>query len=74
MRTVLNARMKRHEMQINQRRAEIYALGQLMMVAQHKPKKFPRPEEFMGKSKRRAGSSDAEIRAYFRALAARNPR
>ncbi|PJE32672.1 hypothetical protein [Pseudooceanicola marinus] len=47
-----------------QRRGEIYSLGQLVMIATHSPKTFPKPDEFIDRRRRR-GSADAEIRAYF---------
>ncbi|MGI3164977.1 hypothetical protein [Pseudooceanicola sp. 200-1SW] len=52
-----------------QRRGEIYSLGQLVMIATHSPKTFPKPDEFIDR-KRRRGSADAEIRAYFTGRAA----
>tara|TARA_R110000737_G_scaffold210648_2_gene228299 strand:+ start:1389 stop:1589 length:201 start_codon:yes stop_codon:yes gene_type:complete len=49
---------------MRQRRGEIYSLGQLIMIATHAPKTFPKPTAFLD-GRRLQGSSDAELSAYF---------
>lgn len=58
---------------MRRRRGEVYALGQLVMIATHSPKKFPRPDAFLDR-RPAPRSSDDEVRAYFRARIAAGKR
>tara|TARA_R110000868_G_scaffold369682_3_gene633069 strand:- start:3784 stop:4032 length:249 start_codon:yes stop_codon:yes gene_type:complete len=61
---ILSGVLLGQERAMRQRRGEIYSLGQLVMIATHAPKQFPKPTAFLD-GRRRHGSSDAELSAYF---------
>ncbi|QOL80538.1 hypothetical protein [Pseudooceanicola spongiae] len=61
---ILSGVLLGQERAIRQRRGEIYSLGQLLMIATHAPKTFPKPAAFLD-GRRQHGSSDAELSAYF---------
>jgi hypothetical protein len=62
---ILDAQVARIEREGAARRAELHTLASLIAIATHNPKQMPSYGEFVGGQKRRAGSSDAAISAYF---------
>lgn len=71
---VLKGVLDRETAMARARRADLYALAQLITVGHHQPKRFPRPASFLGDDRPgRRGSSDAKIAAYFRHLSTTRP-
>jgi len=69
LRLVLDADLDRREGEARLRRAEIHALASLVTLGVNAPKKLPKARAFIEGGARARFSTDAEISAYFRALA-----
>jgi len=65
---ILEGSARRDVAQARRRRGEIYALAALVTRGHHDPKKFPKPEAFLGPdTRKKRGGSEAEFAAYMRA-------